>query len=410
MLRLSAPWLLPIARPAIADGAVLLDAGGRIVAVGPDATVPRPETARTQHLSGTVLLPGLVNCHTHLELTGLAGLAEDSEFWTWIKHLMAIKAARSTEAFRAAAEQGIRECWQSGVTTICDTGSTGQVIAALSALGGSGIVHHEVFGPDPDECAAAMRLFAADLERLAQHATGRVSLGVSPHAPYTVSGPLYRAAADLARAQGLPMAVHLAEPPGESALLHDFTGTFADAWRSRGISRPSPVPISPVGWLEQHGVLSSRTLCIHVLNVDDCDADLLQRHDCAIAHCPRSNRRHHGIDAPMQRYLDRQLRIGLGTDSVVSVAPLDLIAEARAARRLTGWDAPRTVAALTLGGAKALGLESAVGSLEAGKWGDLAAIRVGATTTPEEAVLASTLADVGATWLAGRQVHGASEP
>ncbi len=410
MLRLSAPWLLPIARPAIADGAVLLDAGGRIVAVGPDATVPRPETARTQHLAGTVLLPGLVNSHTHLELTGLAGLVEDGEFWAWIKHLMEIKAARSNEAFLAAAEQGIRECWQSGVTTICDTGSTGQVIAALSALGGSGIVHHEVFGADPDECAAAMQRFAADLERLAQHAAGRVSLGVSPHAPYTVSGPLYRAAAELARAHGLPMAVHLAEPPGESALLHDFTGTFADAWRSRGIPRPSPVPISPVAWLEQHGVLSSRTLCIHVLNVDDRDADLLQRHDCAIAHCPRSNRRHHGIDAPMQRYLDRQLRIGLGTDSVVSVAPLDLIAEARAARLLTGWDAPRTLAALTLGGAKALGLESAIGSLEAGKWGDLAAIRVGATTTPEEAVLASTLADVSATWLGGRQVHGASEP
>ena len=275
------------------------------------------------------------------------------------------------------------------------------MIAALSALGGSGIAHHEVFGASPEECDPAMKRFGTDLDRLARHATGRVMLGVSPHAPYTVSGPLYRASAELARAHGVPIAVHLAEPPGESALLHDFTGTFADFWRERGIPRPSPLSVSPVAWLEQHGVLSPRTLCIHVLNVNDADADLMQQHQCAVAHCPRSNRRHHAMDAPMQRYLDRQLRIGLGTDSEVSVAPLDLIAEARAARLLTGWDAARTVRALTLGGAEALGLERDIGSLEAGKWGDLAAIRVGATDTPEEAVLASALTDVSATWLGG---------
>ena len=405
MLRLTAPWVLPIARPAVANGAVLLDVGGRIVAVGPDDVVPRPEGARSQHFDDAVLLPGLVNTHTHLELTGFAGRVQDDEFWAWITHLMAIKAARSDEEFYLAAQQGIRDCWRAGVTTICDTGSTGQVIAALAGLGGSGIVHHEVFGPHPDECDQAMRLFSADLDRLAKYATGRVSLGVSPHAPYTVSGPLYRAAADLARAHGLPLAVHLAEPPGESALLHDFTGTFADAWRVRGIPRPSLVPVSPVAWLEQHGVLSPRTLCIHVLNVADHDADLLQRHDCAIAHCPRSNRRHHGIDAPMQRYLDRRLRIGLGTDSEVSVAPLDLIAEARSARVLAGWDATQAVRALTLGGAEALGVERDIGSVAAGKWGDLVAIRVGATDSPEKAVLASALSDVLATWLGGCQVH-----
>lgn len=407
MLRLSAPWLLPIARPAIVDGALLLDSTGRIVALGPDEAVPRPETARQHHWDGVALLPGLVNTHTHLELTGLAGLAEDAEFWEWITHLIAIKAARSNEAFFLAATQGIHDCWRAGVTTICDTGSTGQVIRALHSLGGSGIAHHEVFGPHPDECDAAMQRFSADLDRLAHYATHRVRLGVSPHAPYTVSGPLYRAAAELARAQGVPIAVHVAESVGESALLHDFSGTFADAWRERAIPRPSPVSVSPVGWLEQHGVLSPQTLCIHLLNINDDDANLMQRHHCAVAHCPRSNRRHHHLDAPMQRFLDRGLRIGLGTDSVVSVAPLDLLAEARAARILTGWDAGATLRALTLGGAEALGLGSGIGSLEVGKWGDLVAIRVATVELPEEAVLASSLADVQSTWLEGRQVYAA---
>ncbi|MEP6591674.1 MAG: amidohydrolase family protein [Gemmatimonadota bacterium] len=406
MLRLSAPWLLPVAGEPIANGAVLIDQGGRIVAVGPDAAVPAPEQARRQDCVGAALLPGLVNTHTHLELTGFAGLAEDDEFWSWIKHLMAIKAARSDEAFRAAAEQGIRECWQAGVTTICDTGSTGQVIMALAALGGSGIVHHEVFGPDPVDCDRAMALFSADLDRLAHYATGRVRLGVSPHAPYTVSGPLYRASAELARAHGVPIAVHVAEPAGESALLHDFSGTFAEAWRERGLSRPSPASVTPVAWLEQHGVLSPETLCIHLIQVNEADADLLQRSQCAVAHCPRSNRRHHGLDAPLRLFLDRTLRLGLGTDSVVSVTPLDLIAEARVARGLAGWNARETVRALTLGGAEALGLAHEIGSIAPGKWGDLVAIAIPATGDPEERVLASSLADVSATWLGGRSVHG----
>ncbi|MEO7354755.1 MAG: amidohydrolase family protein, partial [Gemmatimonadales bacterium] len=299
-------------------------------------------------------------------------------------------------------------CWRGGVTTICDTGSTGQVIAALASLGGSGIVHHEVFGPDPRDCGPAMLRFGADLDRLSRWATHRVQLGVSPHAPYTVSGPLYRAAADLARTQGLPMAVHVAEPPDESALLADFTGSFAEAWRGRGIARPSVAPITPVAWLEQHGVLSPDTLCIHAINVSDADADLMAQHQCAVAHCPRSNRRHHHLDAPLQRYLDRGLRIGLGTDSVVSVTPLDLIAEARAAQVLTGWNAPSALRALTLGGAEALGLEREIGSLEVGKWGDLAAIRIPTGIAPETAVLASSLADVATTWLAGRAVYRAA--
>ena len=106
MLRLTAPWVLPIAHAAIADGAVLLGADGRIIAVGPDAAVPRPEIARQHHLADSVLLPGLVNTHTHLELTGFAGLVDDAEFWEWIKHVMAVKAARSDEAFYLAAQQG----------------------------------------------------------------------------------------------------------------------------------------------------------------------------------------------------------------------------------------------------------------------------------------------------------------
>jgi cytosine/adenosine deaminase-related metal-dependent hydrolase len=105
------------------------------------------------------------------------------------------------------------------------------------------------------------------------------------------------------------------------------------------------------------------------------------------------------------RYVDSGLRVGIGTDSEVSVAPLDLIAEAREAQKLTGWSAAETVRALTLGGAEALGVDGDSGSLTAGKWADVAVIRTPEITTPEGAVLGSAIGDVVATWLAGRRVN-----
>ncbi|MBA2293142.1 MAG: amidohydrolase family protein [Gemmatimonadales bacterium] len=388
--------------PAVANGAVLIDDAGRIVAAGEDAFVPSPPDCESVAYQGCALIPGLVNTHTHLELTGLAGAVDDDDFAEWIRHLIAVKSERSEEAFFDAASRGIVSCWKQGVTTICDTGSTGQVIAALAALGASGIAHHEVFGMHPEQCAPAMRTFERDLDRLAHHATGRVTLGVSPHAPYTVSGALYRASAELARAHGVPIAVHVAEPAAEVALLRDFTGTFADMWRARGVPRPSSAPVSPIAWLEAHGVLGEDTLCIHAVQVDHADVDLLVAHQCAIAHCPRSNMRHHAARAPIANYVSRGLRVGLGTDSEVSVAPIDLLAEARDARSIAAWTAAETLRVLTLGGAEALGMGGEIGALAPGYWGDVVAMQVDDALDPAEAVLRCGADAVRATWVGGR--------
>ncbi len=410
MLRLQADWLLPVVSPPIANGAILLDEAGRIITVGTDAEVPRPETARTEQLApGVLLLPGLVNSHTHLELTGFAGAVNEPSFDRWIASIIRVKAARSEEAFFDAACAGIEAMWASGVTTVCDTGSTGAVIAALDHLHASGTAHHEVFGAHPEQVESAMSRFARDLDRLARHATGRVGLGVAPHAPYTVSGALYRASCDLARAHGVPIAVHTAESPDESALLRDFTGVFADWFTKQGIERPTTSATSPIAFMDAHGVLGPRTLCIHAIHADAADTRVLSQRGVAIAHCPRSNRFHHLTDAPIGQFVVAGLRVGLGTDSEVSVDPPDLLQEAAAARRLGDWTAAQTLRALTLGGAEAIERADRVGSLEAGKWGDFAAITIGETREPEEAVLTATRASVVGTWLAGREVYRQAE-
>ena len=155
--RLSARWVLPIEGPALEHGALLIGADGRIAAVGPEAAVPRPADAVAEDFGDALLLPGLINTHTHLELTGLDGGEPELEFGAWIRRVREMKAARPPEAFLAAARRGLADCWAAGVTTVADTGDSGAVIEALAEAGGSGIAYQEVFGPHPDQRDASLR-------------------------------------------------------------------------------------------------------------------------------------------------------------------------------------------------------------------------------------------------------------
>src|SRR5213593_3326095 len=216
MLRIRAGSVHPVTAPPIMDGAVLVDDTGRIAAVAPDRAVPAPANAQRLAFPEGALVPGLVNTHTHLELTHLAGKNAEREFAGWIRTIRALKDNTTPEEFLRSAEQGVRDAWAAGVTCVADTGSTGAPLEALARLGGRGIYYQEVFGPDPAQCAASMAELEHALARLRPLASSPLSLGVSPHAPYTVSEPLYRAVADLARRDALPLAVHLAESPAET--------------------------------------------------------------------------------------------------------------------------------------------------------------------------------------------------
>jgi 5-methylthioadenosine/S-adenosylhomocysteine deaminase len=381
-----------VTAPPIEDGAVLADAAGRIAAVGPHRHVPTPSGTETREFRDAVLVPGLVNCHTHLELTHLGGGGTNAEpeFPKWIRRVRERKEATSPDAFDAAAVQGVKDCWARGVTCVAETGSTGAVMRALHDLGGRGIVYQEVFGPDPSMLDASMAELESAVSQLRHLATSQLLLGVSPHAPYTVSAPLYAAVAAFARRERLPVAVHLAESKEESQFVRDGAGPFADAWRARGIA-VEPHQCSPVEYLRRLGLLTTDTLCIHCVHVDQSDVAVLATAGAAIAHCPRSNRAHRHGSAPVAAFRAAGLKVGLGTDSVVSVGELDLWAEAEAAG-LAGEEALR---ALTLDGARALGWEEEIGSLEVGKAADLAVL----TAIPPDRPTALL------TVLAGRVVH-----
>lgn len=400
MLRIQAGIVHPITAPSIEDGAVLVDGDGWIAAVGPNARVPAPRDVQSIEFPDGELMPGFVNCHTHLELTHLGGgqKHDEPEFVKWIRRVRDLKDKASLEAFYDAAVAGVRDCWARGVTCIAETGSTGAVMRALQNLGGRGIVYQEVFGPDPAKRDASMLELETAVQALSKFVTPQLRLGVSPHAPYTVSTALYESVAAFARNEKLPIAVHVAESREETALVRNGEGPFADALRARGIP-VEPHHSSPVSYLVQRGVLHRGTLCIHCVQVDDADVELLRNVGAAVAHCPRSNSAHRHGRLPLDLFRTAGVPVGIGTDSVVSVGDLDLWADAEAA----GFSGDAAIRALTLDGARALGWESEIGSLEVGKAADLAVFaHVPRRSTPSHASLLTVVS--------GRIVHQISAP
>lgn len=399
MLRVRAGRVHPVTAPPIEDGAVLVDAAGRIVAVGPHSRVPSPHDVEALEFPDAMLVPGLINCHTHLELTHLGGQNAEPEFTAWIRRVRELKDTTPHPQFLESAAAGLRACWSAGVTCVADTGSTGAVMQALHDLGGRGIVYQEVFGPDPAQVDTSMAELESAVRQLRPLATSRLQLGVSPHAPYTVSAPLYEAVAAFARREQLPVAVHIAESKEETQFVRDGTGPFADALRARGILVAAQ-HLSPVQYVVQRGVIGRGTLCIHCVQVDQADVQALAQRGATIAHCPRSNAVHRHGRALLKVFHEEGIPVGLGTDSVVSVADLDLSSEAEAAG-LEGDDALR---ALTIEGARALGWERDIGSLEVGKAADLAVFPHASPriSTPSHASLLTVVS--------GRIVHQISPP
>jgi 5-methylthioadenosine/S-adenosylhomocysteine deaminase len=379
-MRYHARWVLPITQPPIENGTVV-ESGGSITYVGPRVNAP---AGADYDLGDAILLPGLINTHTHLELTAMRGFLEDCGFAGWIDKL---RQSRN-EVFDAgmlldSARFGIIEGLEAGITTYADTCSSGVVMQAMTELGVRGIMYQEVFGPDPSQVKIAMGELEDRVTLLDAQRTDLVDLGVSPHAPYTVSDALYEAAAKFATRRRLPMAMHIAESAPEHALVTNGSGDFADRWKRRGIPVDRRAR-SPIALLEQHGALESGPLLIHSVRVDDADIETMARHRCAVAHCPASNAKFgHGI-APLLPILAAGIRVGMGSDSVASNNRMDVLDEARlavlihraATRKHDAFGAHQALELATIGGARALNIDDRVGSLEVGKDADLAAFRI----------------------------------
>ena len=409
-----ADWICPVSVPPIRNGSLAV-ADGTIAGVGIEAAAGGDTHIR---FPGCALIPGFVNAHAHLELTVMRGFLEDIPFDTWIQRLTRAKYEQlSRDEVIQSARLGAIEMLVAGVTCIGEVMDLGVSWQAMQEFGLQGIAYQEVFGPADAHNDEALAGLQAKINRFRRDETETLRVGVSPHAPYTVSSKLFRNVNDYARREGLRLTTHIAESREEGLFVRNGEGPFAERLRKRGIA-VTPAGCSPIAYLDRLGLVHPEMLLIHAVDIDDTDLEILRSKRPAVVHCPKSNAKlAHGI-ARVTDMKKTGVCIGLGTDGVVSNNVIDMFEEMRSAifqqrARTQKWNALDAYTAFrmaTLSGAECLGLEKHVGSLDVGKRADFVVVNLNDPAMhpiydPIQAmVYSASRQNVRATYIGGREI------
>lgn len=403
----SAAWVLPIDGPPIQHGVIDVEAG-RIVGVRePEAgsrTGSRHPAPGTRDLGRVAVLPGLINAHTHLELSWMRGrVPPASKFTDWVKTLFAVRgrpdAGMSTEQ-GAAIPMAIAEAKASGTIAVGDISNSLAAVGPMQEAGLDGVVFHELLGFK--ERNGALIAATQTLRETARAAGARVSL--APHAPYSTSLELFRAIRNaVSESECGVMSVHLGESPEEVELLEKGTGAWRGMLEMIGAWRDDwDVPgCDPVSYLDRHGLIDSRTLLAHGVQFSDAALARVAELGATIVTCPRSNQWVGVGYPPIERFYRSGAKIAVGTDSLASVDDLNLFSELKTMR----WLAPEVTAgaileSATLVGARALGLDAELGSLTAGKRAAMIAVELPDRIDDVEEYLLSGISPSQVTWVA----------
>ncbi len=422
---LQARWVLPVDSRPIADGVVTV-CEGRIELVG-----NRPASgAPVCDLGDVVLMPGLVNAHTHLEFSGLEEPLGQSgmSLPDWIRLVIATRGRSQTSA-KQAIEVGLRESSLAGVTTLGEIATTAfdyrsatgfpSVLAFQEVIGFSAARLDSVFSDveqrlEKHPCGAAsenrlpseLALKTRELQSLDLLEEIVGSCGISPHAPYTVHPLLVSRLVDLACKRQIPVAMHLAESPEELELLESGSGVFRDLLAERSMWDEGAIPrgTKPLDYLK---VLAKapRALAIHGNYFSSEEIDFLahERERMSVVYCPRTHAFFGHEKYPLEEMLDAGVRVVLGTDSRASNPNLCLLSEMRyVAKHYPQVETQQIFRMGTLAGAQAIGRGDEVGSLAPGKWADMTAIPCGESRCEPEAEVLHGDALPVETWLRGQ--------
>ena len=322
-------------------------------------------------------MPGLVNAHTHLELSWLRGRIASAEggMIGWVQRMLAVRRAAAVDDPIAIAA-GVAEARAAGTALVGDVTNTLATASALSASGMSAVLFYELIGfnaHDPERSAADAMRRAANVERASVRAT------LAPHAPYSVSPALFRAIAREAAARGRVTSVHVGESPEEMAFLRDARGGWREILEEFGTWDPawSPPACGPIEYLDRLGVLNDRTLLVHAVQLDEAELSRAAARGATIVTCPRSNAWIGVGRPPVDRFYASGVRVAVGTDSLASVGDLNLFSELAAMRRLApSVPAARLLDSATRAGADALGFGGELGVLAPGARADMIAVDV----------------------------------
>lgn len=371
-LLLQPEWIIPIEPTGITlSGHSLAIRDGRIVALLPnDEAAKRFRPKKTIDLSGQILLPGLVNLHTHAGMSLLRGYADDLPLMRWLSERIWPAESRHAgpDFVRAGTLLACAEMLRGGITTFNDmyffpdaAAAAAQQLGMRTVLGIIVIEFPTNYAADADDYLAK-GLSVRD----ALSEDPLISFGLAPHAPYTVTDKSFKKIATLAAQLELPIHMH----------VHETNYEIEESLKQHGMR--------PIERLHRLGLLGPQLIAVHAVHLEAGEIDLLAHEGCHLAHCPTSNLKLGSGIAPLSAVQSRGINFGLGTDSAASNNRLDLFQEMRhaallakgASQNAEAIDAHSILQAATLGGARALGLDGQIGSLVPGKDADLCTVQL----------------------------------
>jgi cytosine/adenosine deaminase-related metal-dependent hydrolase len=373
---IAASYLLPISSEPLSGGAIAFE-DGIIKAVGTLKELHRSISAPVLEFPGLVIMPGLVNAHTHLELTHYPSwrLRKDLQYTPrtyvdWIIQVIKIKRTLQLQELVASLREGLDISLQAGVTMVGDILSDVRLLPAYGNKPVSGRIYLELIGQGTLD---------SDLQGVINGYHEAVPepflAGVAPHTPFTVAADYFSAITASATRAGLPITMHLAESREEAAFFHDSTGRIATelypfvGW---GSYLPSPLHTTPVGWINAAGGFGPDFLAVHGVHLNSADAHIIKQSGTSLVLCPRSNQKLDVGQAPAALFKSLGIPLALGTDSLASNDSLSLWDEMRFLMELYPgtFSAEEILEMGTLQGARAIGRGGEAGSLEPGKRAD----------------------------------------
>ncbi len=380
---LRARVVLPVSSPVLDDGAIITS-GRRILAVGRWRELRHKVTRRTRvlDLGDTLLLPGLVNAHCHLDYTDMAGHFPPPRVFTdWLKVITEAKSGWGYSDYAESWLNGARMLVRTGTTTVGDIEALPQLLPevwratplkVISFLEMIGITGRR----SPGE------ILQESLTRIRGLPKGRSTAALSPHAPYSTLPSLLRLAATTSARRKWPISVHVAESDLEFRMFRHGEGQMYDWMQRSGREMADCGGVSPVRHLRRCGLLSPRLIAVHVNYLDRKDADLLGGHRVNVVHCPRSHEYFGHAPFPLRRLARAGANLCLGTDSLASVykgrrqtVELSMFEEMRAlAKRESGLSPNAILRMATINPARALGRTGQIGELSRGARADLIAV------------------------------------
>ncbi len=356
----------------IDNGAVVLS-HGIILAIGPAKwiinTYPRH---RVHRFDNALLMPGLVNLHTHLELPPLLNAIRAKSFPEWALNLIVAKKDLDKTRYTKAVLANIKTLIESGTTTVGEICTHEISPSLLKQNGLRAVVFREIISMARHSANLPLPAFAN------KSAGGLVQFGLSPHSPYTVSKSVAVRIKELSIKKRFRLAMHVAESKDETRLLRREKSGLEQLYQfAHWDLAGAPSGASSVEYLDRIGFLSPQLLAVHGVQITDRDLELIKKSRTSVAHCPRSNKELGVGRMPLAKLLRVGITVGLGTDSLASSPSLNMWDEMRYAyqiHRRNGVSAEEIFKLATINGAKALGLNKVIGTLEQGKRADIIAV------------------------------------